>query len=266
MPSDQAAKLWDDSINRRIFELVHSSSVTEKLGGVLAIDHLLDVDGEETIESKRNLYRFFNYVKSLLPDNDYYVMLAASKTLGQIAEIGAGFGEMFMEKEIPYAIGLLQGDKQEPGRYAGVLILKELARNRPNDFHAHIELVLDKILIPIRDSRLIVREGAAELLAACLEIVATRERQGPSRVMHKILSEAQQGLKMAQAEVVHGSLLTYRELLLHGGMVCLSSVQLIAIPDHSSIIQSLCARIFLILANRFSVSRHHATRLFGRWS
>ncbi|KAI0032654.1 atypical/PIKK/FRAP protein kinase [Vararia minispora EC-137] len=219
MPSDQAAKLWDDSINKRIFELVHGTSVTDKLGGILAIDHLLDIDGEENIESKRNLYRFFNYVKSLLPDPDINVMLAASKTLGQIAEIGgAGFGERFIEMEVPYAISLLQGDKQEPGRYAGVLILKELARNSSAYFFAHIDLVFDKILIPLRDSRVIVREGAAELLAACLEIITQRERQAPSDHMYRILKDAQQGLKMAQPEIVHGSLLTYRELLLHGSM------------------------------------------------
>ncbi|KZV74520.1 atypical/PIKK/FRAP protein kinase [Peniophora sp. CONT] len=219
LPSDQAMKLWDDSINKRIFELIHATSVTDKLGGVQAIDHLLDLDGDEGLESKRNLYRFFNYVKSLLPDPDINVMLAASKTLGQIAEIGGpGFGERFMEKEVPYAIGLLQGDKQEPGRYAGVLILKELARNSPAYFHAHIDLVFDKLLIPLRDARLIVREGAAELLAACLEIITQRERTAPNAHMARILRDAQAGLKMPQAEVLHGSLLTYRELLLHGGM------------------------------------------------
>ena len=34
MPSDQAIKLWDDSINKRIFELIHATSVTDKLGGL----------------------------------------------------------------------------------------------------------------------------------------------------------------------------------------------------------------------------------------
>jgi serine/threonine-protein kinase mTOR len=186
-------------------------------------DHLLDIDGEETIESKRNLFRFYNYVKSLLPHHDVNIMLAASKTLGQIAEIGgAVFGEGFMDKEVPTAIEMLQGDKQESPRYAGVLILKELARNSPTYFHSHISLVFDKILIPLRDPRLIVREGAGELLAACLEIVIQRERQTRSPYLSKILQDAQLGLKMSQPEVIHGSLLTYRELLLHGGMVRLS--------------------------------------------
>ncbi|KAH9004515.1 atypical/PIKK/FRAP protein kinase [Lactarius hatsudake] len=219
MSSDAATKLWEDSINQRLFDLVHSPHSHDKLGGILAIDHLLDVDGEETIEFKHNLFRFYNYVKSLLPNGDLNIMLAASKTLGQIAEIGgAAFGEHFMDFEVPAAIGLLQGDKQEPGRYAGVLILKELARNSPVYFHSHIDLVFDKILMPIRDPRVIVREGAAELLAACLEIIAQRERQGRTTHLSKILADAQAGLKMSQPEIIHGALLTYRELLLHGGM------------------------------------------------
>ncbi|KAI0046207.1 atypical/PIKK/FRAP protein kinase [Auriscalpium vulgare] len=219
MSSDAAAKLWDDSIIQRLFDLVHSPNNHEKLGGILAIDHLLDVDGEETVESKHNLFRFYNYVKALLPNGDINVMLAASKTLGQIAEIGGpAFGDRFMDFEVPAAIGLLQGDKQEPGRYAGVLILKELARNSATYFYPHIDLVFDKILVPLRDARLIVREGAAELLAACLEIISARERQTPSNHLYKILKDAQQGIKMSQPEVIHGSLLTYRELLLHGGM------------------------------------------------
>lgn len=184
----------------------------------------MDVDGGETIESKRNLFRFYNYVKSLLPNPDVNIMLSASKTLGQIAAIGgAAFGEHFMDYEVPAAIGLLQGDKpgdkQDASRYAGVLILKELARNSPTYFHTHINIVFEKILTPLRDARVFIREGAAELLAACLEIVTQRERQTRSPYLLRIQQDAQAGLRMSQPEIIHGALLTYRELLLHGGMV-----------------------------------------------
>lgn len=183
-------------------------------------DFLLLIGGEETIESKRNLFRFYHYVKSLLPNSDMNLMLAASKTLGKIAEIGgAAFGEHFMDYEVPAAINLLQSGKQEPGGYAGVLILKELARHSANYFHSHVGLVFDKILVPLRDPRVIVREGAAELLAACLEIVAQRDRQQRNPYLIRILQDAQAGLRMSQPEIIHGSLITYRELLLHGGMV-----------------------------------------------
>ncbi|KIM44660.1 hypothetical protein M413DRAFT_25110 [Hebeloma cylindrosporum] len=219
MSSDAASKLWDDNINRRLFELTHSQNVVEAFGGLLAIEKLIDIDQEETIESKRNLFRFYNYVKHLLPNHDMNLMLAASKTLGQIAEIGgSAFGERFMDFEVPAAVELMQPEKPESPRYAGVLILKELARNSPTYFHSHIGIVFDNILVPLRDQRVIVREGAAELLAACLEIVTQRERQARTPYLSKILQDAQMGLKQTQPEVIHGSLLTYRELLLHAGM------------------------------------------------
>ncbi len=41
MVSDAAAKQWDDNINRRLFDLVHSQATHEKLGGILAIGELM---------------------------------------------------------------------------------------------------------------------------------------------------------------------------------------------------------------------------------
>ncbi|SJL03889.1 uncharacterized protein ARMOST_07246 [Armillaria ostoyae] len=213
MTPDAAAKTWDDNINRRLFDLMHSQNTTENFGGLLAIG------AGETIEAKRNIFRFYNYVKHLLPNSDFNLMLVASKTLGQIAHIGgSAFGDRFMDYEVPAAIELMQPEKQESPRYAGVLILKEFARNSPGYFHSHISLVFENIVIVLRDQSVIVREGAAELLAACLEIVVQQERQSRNTYLNGILMEAQAGLRMPQPEIIHGSLLTYRELLLHAGM------------------------------------------------
>lgn len=237
MSSDASAKLWDDNINRGLFDLMHSGVHIHVLGGILAIDQLLQV-GDHTIDHKR-LFRFYNYVKHVLPGHDSNITLAASKTLGQILSIGGVefSNPRFMDFEVGAAISLLQGDKQEMSRYAGVLILKELARNSAPHFQSHIGVVFDNILIPIRDSRVNVRVGAAELLAACLDIVTPRERQARSPSLFNILLDAQAGLKMAQSEVIHGSLLTLRELLLHGGMVrfnliCLSARSSSAVLVH----------------------------------
>lgn len=158
-------------------------------------------------------------------------MLAASKTLGHIvAEIGPAFGEQLMDFEVQAAIGLIQPDKPESPRYAGVLILKELAKNSPTYFHAHIGTVFDSILVPLRDQRVLVREGAAELLANCLDIVTQRERQARSPHLSKMLLEAQLGLKQSQPEIIHASLLTYLQLLLHAGMVSVCSVSTHVLP------------------------------------
>ena len=236
MSAGVSAKLWEDEITPRLIDLIHSRNSWENLGGVSAIgaratfagkmlfslplDSLLEISGDETIESRRNLFRFYHYVKHLLPHRDVETMLQASRTLGNITRIGGNaFGEQFLDKELPAAIVLLAGDKQEASRYAGVLILKELAHNSPIHFHAHIRLVFDKILIPLRDQRAFVREKAAELLAACFEILNKRERGDKNPYLAKMFQDAHFGLKLAQSHIVHGSLLTYRELLLHGGTV-----------------------------------------------
>ena len=206
----------------------------------MGIDHLMDVDQEETIENRRNLFRFYNYLTTLLPNPDLNVMVAASKSLGKIAKIGDQvLGERFIEHEVPASIELLSStDKTEQSRYAGVLVLKELARNSPMYFNPHISLIFDKILLPLRDPRVClayshvcsfsssdslqvhVREGAAELLAELLDILAQRERQSRSQTfLMKLVEHSSQGLKTTQVEIIHGSLLTYRELLLHAGMV-----------------------------------------------
>lgn len=184
------------------------------------LEHLLEAEQEETIETKRNLYRFYNYAKTLLPNNDVTVMDAAAKTLGRIVAFGGvAFDERFMDYHVPAAIDLLQVEKQETHRYAGVLTLNALALHGSTCFHTHIPLVFEKLLLPLRDSKLYIREAAAELLDACLTIITQRERNLETPFLFRILQEAQAGLKTNSVETIHGSLLTYRALLLHAGMV-----------------------------------------------
>ena len=133
--------------------------------------------------------------------------------------------DYFMDFEVQAPVALLQSDKHEFARHVRALT-KEIVRNSQAYFHSHVGLVFDKLLMALRDQRIVVREGGAELLAACLEIIAQRERQTRSPFLLKILQDAQMGLKMSHVEAIHGSLMTYRELLLHGGMVRQSSVRL----------------------------------------
>ncbi|KAJ7032195.1 phosphatidylinositol 3-kinase [Mycena alexandri] len=212
-----------DLISRRLFELIHSQNATDNIGGLIAIDHLIDAP-----DSHHNLFRFYNYVKHLLPNPDPALILAASKTLGHILALGGpAFGETFMEHQgLPDAIALITSSSSSHdvaagmSRYAGALILKELARNMPVQFTPHLQVVLETaILPPLRDARLVVRKAGAELLAVCLEIGAQRERVADTETTYliKLLVDAQAGIKSNHPEVMHGSLLTYRELLLHAG-------------------------------------------------
>lgn len=145
-------------------------------------------------------------------------MKTASKTLGRVLEIGGNFGDAFMPAEIPRLLEMLNNER-DLSRYAAVLILRALARFSVAQFYPFVGNVLERIWIPLWDSRVVVREGAAELLASCLDIVGNRVGQSHAVNHAKILSQAVTGFKQASVDVVHGSLLAYRELLLHAGMV-----------------------------------------------
>ncbi|KAG6843936.1 hypothetical protein H0H87_011584 [Tephrocybe sp. NHM501043] len=216
LSTDNAGKLWDDDINRRLFELTYSQHSHEAFGGLQAITQLLDSELAAKIDTTRNLFRFWNYIKYLLPKHDVDIMLLASQALGQIAKIGGdAFGESFVDKEVPAALEMIL---HEHTRHAGLLIIKELALNSLTFFYTHLDGVFKGIILPLRDSRLVVREAAAEVLAACLEVLTQRDRQPTNQYLPDLLLEAQAGLKQSLVNIIHGSLLIYRELLLHAGM------------------------------------------------
>lgn len=198
-----------------------SSTLSRSYLSTCTPDRLTGLEEDEGLDPKRNLPRFYNYVKTVFPNTDASIMEFAAKILGKIVKGGGSqFGEAFMEYEVPGSIQLLQSDKAE-GRYAGILVLKELASCNATNFFPHAPLVLEKLLTPLRDPRSQIREAAADLLATCLDILQIRDKQSVNPVLTKILQEGHTGLKSQSntVEVVHGSLLACRELFKHAGMV-----------------------------------------------
>ncbi|PWN43039.1 putative TOR1-1-phosphatidylinositol 3-kinase [Ceraceosorus guamensis] len=209
-----AVSVFNNDLNRRIFELTHSPNVHEKLGGIVAIDTLTDLESED---NSARLYRFYQYLKPNLPCNDTQVMVAASKALGRVSKYGGhSLGDQFIEFEVMRALDFLQaGDRSESGRYAAVLIIREMAINVPLLFLAYVPRVLERIWVALRDAKVLVREGAAEAMGACLQIIAQREKQMGGKAYESIYEEAEHGLKMNTVEGIHGSLLAVQELLQH---------------------------------------------------
>lgn len=205
----------NNELSRLILSLVHSPLKHEKLSGITVIENLVGIDGDD---NSARLYRFYQYLKPNLPCNDAAVMVEASKALGMLCKYGGHWlGDQFFEYEVARALDYLTGERErnESGRYAAVLIIKEMARNAPHSFHPYVNRVLDRIWVALRDTRVLVREGAAEALGACLHIIAQREKQMGLQACESIYEEAERGLKMSTVEAVHGSLLTVQELLQH---------------------------------------------------
>jgi serine/threonine-protein kinase mTOR len=138
--------------------------------------------------------------------------------IGRLATPGGTLTSDLMEFEVKRALEWLSGDRHESRRHAAVLVLRELARNSPTLFYAYVPQVLELIWIALRDPKVTIRESAADCLSSCLEIISQRETALRIQWYTKMLEEAQYGLKVNNADWIHGSLLAYRELLLRAGM------------------------------------------------
>ncbi|WFD05627.1 non-specific serine/threonine protein kinase [Malassezia vespertilionis] len=204
---------FSNELNRRIIELTHSVHTASKLGGITAIENFI---GQESDDNSARMYRFYQYLKPNLPCSDPPVMIAASKVLGRIAKYGGhALGDQFIEFEVLRALDLLQGEYNENGRYAAVLIVKEIARNVPYLFHVYVMRVIDNIWVALRDPKVAVREAAAEALGACFQIISEREKQMGTQAYETTYDEAERGLKDTSVDAIHGSLLAILKLLRH---------------------------------------------------
>lgn len=203
-----------NDVNRRIFELVNSNDYHEKIGGIMAIDELIDIDGED---NTTKITRFANYLRIVLPGIDPQVSVLASKALGRLAMAGGTLTPDFVEFEIKRSLEWLQGDRNESRRLASVLVLKELALNAPILFYPYVSQFFDNIWGALRDTKVGIREGASEAVRACLHVIYQRDKLLRQQCYQRLYEEAQKGFKQGTAESIHGSLLMTKELLQYPG-------------------------------------------------
>lgn len=96
-------------------------------------------------------------------------MVAAAHVVGNMVKLaGANLGESFFNKEVGQAIQMIDGEfrlraplidsdsRQEVGRFSAVLLLHQFSLYAPGQFYPFIPRVLEKIWIPLRDSRVSV--------------------------------------------------------------------------------------------------------------
>ncbi|KAI9820202.1 MAG: phosphatidylinositol kinase- protein kinase tor1 [Pycnora praestabilis] len=205
-----------NSVNHRIAQLVvHSNDTNERIGGILALDRLIDFDGDDAAQKTT---RFASYLRSVMRSNDAAAMILAARALGRLAVPGGTLTAELVESEVKSSLEWLQIDRQENRRFAAVLTLRELAKNSPTLLYAFVPQIFELIWVALRDPKVLIRESAAEAVSACFEIIAARDAQLRQQWFARIYDEALQGLKLNTTESIHGSLLTIKELLLKGGM------------------------------------------------
>ncbi|KAK2626869.1 hypothetical protein QTJ16_004044 [Diplocarpon rosae] len=203
-------------VNSRINQLItHSSDPADKIGGIHALDALIDFDG---VDNGTKTTRFTQSLRTILRGKDLIPMQPAAAALGKICRPGGSLISELVESEVKTALEWLQSDRVEERRYSAVLVLRELARNAPTLMYAFVGLVFDQIWVGLRDIRLLIRQTASEAISACFQIIRERDQTMRQTWQAKIYEEAVQGIRQGSLEYIHGSLLVIKDLLQQGGM------------------------------------------------
>ncbi|KAH3683007.1 hypothetical protein WICPIJ_006011 [Wickerhamomyces pijperi] len=207
---------YNNEINNKIFELIHGKESYEQIGGIMAVDTLIDFFGSEDMPNQTA--RPANYLRFLIPSADVEIMRLATKTLGKLAIPGGSLTSDFVDHETKTALELLQVEKQDLKRHAGVLIIASIAENSPTLFYGYANSVLENIWGALRDPKLMIRIDAALALERTLTVIYDRDSTLKKNWFNKLLEGASAGFKINTTESIHGSLLVFKELVKKGGM------------------------------------------------
>ncbi|KAH9885310.1 FAT-domain-containing protein [Xylariomycetidae sp. FL2044] len=214
--SPEQFHIFYNSVNNKITTLMlHGNDSSERLGGVYALDSLVDFDG---VDVTAKYTRFTANLKSVLRGKDIVPMQAAAVALGKLCRPGGSLISELVESEVKTALEWLQSDRVEEKRYSAVLVLRELARNAPTLMYAYVGLIFDLIWVGLRDPRQLIRATSGETVSACFRIIRERDQEMKQAWMTKMYNETLVGLKINTVECVHASLLVLKELLEQGGM------------------------------------------------
>ncbi|WVQ81658.1 hypothetical protein IAT38_003783 [Cryptococcus sp. DSM 104549] len=211
---DGSKGVWTE-VFHKTFEFTRSNNQLERLGAIVAIAQLLQLTKDDTPDrAQQKVLRLYEYLRPLTTCGDSAVMLPAASVVEQMVSSSSTLHtDIFLGKEVGQALVMIEDSRQEVGRFSGSLLLHAFARSAAGIFQQYIPKVLDKIWIPLRDPRSVVRERASMLLSQCLDIIKTRDRP-TNETYRKIFEEARSGLlKPSSTETVLGSLLAFNSML-----------------------------------------------------
>ncbi|KAF2687451.1 ARM repeat-containing protein [Lentithecium fluviatile CBS 122367] len=200
-----------ENVTMRISQLiVNSSDSSERIGGIYALNSLIDFRGDD---AGQKTTRFASYLRTVMRGTDNTAMVVAAKALGRLAKPGGTLTAEVVDAEVKVALEWLQMERSENRRFAAVLILRELGKNSPTLMYQWIAQIFEVIWVALRDPKVLIRESAAEAISACFEIISPRDSQMRQLWFGRVYDEILKGFSLNTNEAIHGSLLTMKELL-----------------------------------------------------
>ncbi|CAI8497702.1 unnamed protein product [Hanseniaspora opuntiae] len=207
-------------INNQIFELIHTNDTESKLGGILAVDTLIDFYNSND-ELPNQISRLANYLRILIPSNDLNIMKQAAKVIGKLCNPGGTISSEFVDFEIKNCLEWLTtsqettqvNSKQEYKKNAAILLINSIAFHSPYLLYPYVTSILDNIWRALRDNNYNIRLEASITLGKCLHILDTRDQKMTKSWCLKLFKGCNYGFQLNTDETIHGSLLGYKELL-----------------------------------------------------
>ncbi|KIW48583.1 uncharacterized protein PV06_01155 [Exophiala oligosperma] len=208
---------YDRVTNRLSNLIVQAPDPSDKVGGILALDRLIDC---EAIDAAQKASKYSNYLRAALKSNDYTVLDAASRALGHLARPGGAYTAELVEAEMTSAFEWLQPEiKQESRKLAAVFLIREMASNSPTLVYGFIPQIFDLIWNALRDPKDLIRRTAAQSVSACFGVMVARDAQFQTHWFAKIYQKALEGFRpTSTVDETLGSLLILMELLQQGNM------------------------------------------------
>ncbi|EKG20255.1 Phosphatidylinositol 3-/4-kinase catalytic [Macrophomina phaseolina MS6] len=215
LPPGQFANYYDRVCNRINALVVQGNETNERLGGIQALDQLIDFKGDD---AGQKTTRFASYLRAISQGNDNAAIDAASHALGRLAKPGGTLTAELVEAEVKSALEWLQMDRQENRRFAAVSNLRELAKNSPTLMYQWVPQIFEVIWYALRDPKVRIRQAAAEAISSCLEIISARDQQMRNHFFGKVYEQVLTGFTLNTVESIHGAILAMKELLRRGAM------------------------------------------------
>ena len=197
-----------------------------KIAGLSVLDCLLDVNDEimpeRRIEIVNHLRKVFENDKLAIETN-IIVIRAAACSIGHFARIASAQEIEFLQNfYLPFAFKLLGNSRSESQRFAGAIVLTQLAINSPSLIFARRKLLFSAIWDAVSDKNATVRGAAAEVLEVAFHLVSQRESLTEYLVI--ALQQIETGFKENTSEKVIGSLLII-DMIVGGAVLTNSELQ-----------------------------------------
>ncbi|TYZ64094.1 hypothetical protein PybrP1_009121 [[Pythium] brassicae (nom. inval.)] len=210
---------WVTDMSTRLMELCNSGDPLERMGGIAAMDELVELfiaerNDQTIIEFAHSLTRVFEKI----PSADTPTLRLAAKALGHIVSTGGTSLIEFVEDyHVRPALEWLKNETFHVRRHAAVMILKELSVNAPSTSFRYMDRYFDFIWSAFWDAKLVVRVSASESLQTCFSLIQQRESNRKSSWYMRALDEAESAFRKNTSDATHGSLLIINELLRNTG-------------------------------------------------